>query len=400
MFESFCFRNLVLWQTGCMHRTENPGNKVRFLGAPHLQIKKIMKNLYNKKIIDANHVFDNRFMETKALYVYYFDMLPSIDFINGIDGEKAFAAFRKKFAALISYVHTYRWYKRQNKKFQFDRTVMILNNNFLVEFESGYCEILHDNKQGAFVNEAAALVLRYQERKKRQPSEINLIVQNSGLELKAMEIKKTKLDLDLYYEDDFREVDTVIQKRLKQKNDKGIVLLHGLPGTGKTTYLRYLIGKIRKRVLFLSPNVAGNLMNPDFIDMLIDNPNTVLIIEDAENIIMDRRTGNDSSVSNLLNISDGLLADFLNVQLICTFNSPLTTVDNALTRKGRLIAKYEFGKLSVAKSQKLSSHFGFKNAIMRPMTLAEIANQHEKQFETKQLQVIGFRRAEIIEINA
>ena len=105
-----------------------------------------------------------------------------------------------------------------------------------------------------------------------------------------MEIKKTKLDLNLFYEDDFKEVDDVIQKRLKQKNDKGIVLLHGLPGTGKTTYLRYLIGKIKKRVLFLSPNVAGNLMNPDFIDLLIDNPNTVLIIEDAENIIMDRRT--------------------------------------------------------------------------------------------------------------
>ncbi len=33
--------------------------------------------------------------------------------------------------------------------------------------------------------------------------------------------------------------------------------------------------------MFLSPTVAGNLMNPDFIEMLIDNPNTVVIIEDA-----------------------------------------------------------------------------------------------------------------------
>ena len=58
----------------------------------------------------------------------------------------------------------------------------------------------------------------------------------------------------------------MIRTRLSQKNDKGIVLLHGLPGTGKTTYLRYLIGKIKKRVLFVSPSVAGNLMNPDFIE--------------------------------------------------------------------------------------------------------------------------------------
>ena len=99
-------------------------------------------------------------------------------------------------------------------------------------------------------------------------------------------------------------------------------------------------------------------MNPDFMDLLIDNPNSILIIEDAENIIMDRRISNDSSVSNLLNISDGLLADFLSVQLVCTFNHPVSMVDSALMRKGRLIAKYEFGKLGVAKAQKLSRHLG------------------------------------------
>lgn len=164
-----------------------------------------------------------------------------------------------------------------------------------------------------------------------------------------MEIKRTKLNLDLYYEDDFKEVDEIIRKRLNKNNDKGVVLLHGLPGTGKTTYLRYLIGKIKKRVLFLSPNIAENLMNPDLIQLLIDNPNSVLIIEDAENVIMDRRSNNSSSVSNLLNISDGLLSDILNTQLICTFNSSLTLIDSALTRKGRLIAKYEFGKLGVKK---------------------------------------------------
>ncbi len=210
-----------------------------------------------------------------------------------------------------------------------------------------------------------------------------------------MEIKRTRLDLDLFYGEEFKETDELIRKRLSKKNDKGIVLLHGLPGAGKTTYLRYLIGKIKKRVLFLSPSVAGNLMNPDFIDLLVNNPNTVMIIEDAENIIMDRKLSSDSSVSNLLNISDGLLADFLNVQLICTFNNSLTMIDSALMRKGRLIAKHEFGKLNVAQSQRLSDHLGFSTVITRPMTVAEIANQHEKQHETTRMEVIGFRRQKI-----
>lgn len=376
-------------------RIPNPEMEVRILQPV---LKNIMDNLHNRKVIDANHVFDNRFMETKALYLYHFETFPDINFINRIDGEKAFIAFNKKFDPQILGVHKYRWYKHEAKRFQFDRTVIILNNHCLVEFDCDYCEILHNGKEDDFVIEVTAFLMNFKERKKHKPSEINLIVRdNAGLELQTMEIKKTKLDLTLFYEDDFKEVNELIQKRLKQKNDKGIVLLHGLPGTGKTTYLRYLIGKIKKRVLFLSPNVAANLMNPDFIDLLIDNPNTVLIIEDAENILMDRNFSNDSSVSNLLNISDGLLADFLNVQLICTFNSSLTMVDNALVRKGRLIAKYEFGKLTVNKSQKLSDHLGFKNVITKPLTVAEISNQSDKEFETKQVKVCGFRREVVME---
>jgi hypothetical protein len=352
-----------------------------------------MDNINNQKMMDANSVFAERFLKSKSLYLYQFNTLPSIHFISNIDGEKAYKAFKEAFADLIVSEYQYRWFKEKKKRYQFDETYFILSNNCMVEVKD-YCEILHDGKQGAFIEKCTTLMQSFKERKKKEPLEVNLIVKGSyGLELKSMDIRKKKLDINLFYEDDFKEVDAIIQKRLNQKKDKGIVLLHGLPGTGKTTYLRYLIGKIKKRVLFLSPNIAANLLDPEFIDLLIDNPNTVVIIEDAENIIMDRRTSGSCSVSNLLNISDGLLADFLNVQLICTFNSALTLVDNALMRKGRLIAKYEFGKLSVVKAQQLSDHLGFNLKINKPMTVAEISNQDEKEFATKKVEIIGFRTA-------
>ena len=60
-----------------------------------------MENLNNNKIIDANQVFDNRFMETKTLYLYHFQTLPNVNFINRIDGEKAFEAFPEKLAHLL-----------------------------------------------------------------------------------------------------------------------------------------------------------------------------------------------------------------------------------------------------------------------------------------------------------
>ncbi len=352
-----------------------------------------MENLFTQKVINANYVFDDHFLDARVLYLYCFNQLPNVNFISRIDGEKLFRALKEKYGAQIKNICQYQWYKRPGNEFQFDRTILVLEGNCLIELDNNYCTVLHDGLSTELVTSISTLSSQFRERQRREPREINLIVQGRNrLELKAMEIKRTKLDIDLFYEDDFRETDEIIRQRLSKKNDKGIVLLHGLPGTGKTTYLRYLIGKIKKRVLFLSPGVAGNLMDPEFIQMLVNNPNTVVVIEDAENIIMDRRHNAGSAVSNLLNISDGLLADFLNVQLICTFNNSLTLVDSALMRKGRLIAKYEFGKLSVSKAQRLSSHLGLNTVIDRPMTIAEIANPHEKEQPAGRVEVIGFRR--------
>jgi hypothetical protein len=352
-----------------------------------------MDTQYTTKIVDAGELFDDYYISAKTLYLQRFNQLPDESYIGPIDGEKAFTAFKAKFGEKISRIYKYRWFNNRKKQYAFGRTIVIMQQKCVLEFDGGYCDIFHDEDQLDFIEAVTALIGTFKERQKREPLEINLVVRsNSGLRLREMEIKRTKLNLDLFYGKDFKETDDLIRKRLNKSNDKGIVLLHGLPGAGKTTYLRYLIGKIRKRVLFLSPSVANNLMDPDFISLLVNNPNTVMIIEDAENIIMDRRHSPGSSVSNLLNISDGLLADVLNVQLVCTFNNSLTLIDSALLRKGRLIAKYEFGKLGIAQSQKLSDHFGFETVITRPMTVAEITNQHEKQQETNETRLIGFGR--------
>jgi hypothetical protein len=359
-----------------------------------------MDNLYNQKVLDINNVFDNTLLDGKSFYAYLFNTVPNVHYTGGVDGEKACKAIIAKYGADVVRTHQYTWFKNKRNMQKFYNTFLVFKNDCAIEFGGTFCYIFYKAAEEAFAKEAAGLICKFKEKQKRAAREISIIVRGSdGLELKEMEIKKAKLNIDLFYEDDFKPVDATIQARLNKKNDKGIVLLHGLPGTGKTTYLRYLAAKLKKRVLFLSPNVAGNLMNPDFIDMLIENPNTVLIIEDAENIIIDRRSSGNSSVSNLLNISDGLLSDFLNVQLVCTFNSPLTLVDEALMRKGRLIARYEFGRLSIAKAQKLSDHLKFDRIITRPMTVAEIANQHEQTFETKKVNVIGFRREEMEVLN-
>jgi energy-coupling factor transporter ATP-binding protein EcfA2 len=289
----------------------------------------------------------------------------------------------------------YNWSKNE---IEYDKTIFILNHKMMINLSYDDVIIYYQNSQYEKVKAMIDEFKNHKAESKEEDYEINIISLNgNSLELKTINITPTELDLDLYYNDDFKAVDATIKERLSKEKDKGIVLLHGLPGTGKTTYLRHLIGSLKKKVMFVSPSVASNLMNPEFMDLLIDNPNSVLVIEDAENIIMDRRFSSQSSVSNLLNISDGLLSDCLNVQIICTFNSELSFVDSALMRKGRLIAKYEFGKLDVTKANKLSNHLGLLNKITKPMTLAEITNPDDNHYEAKQHTVIGFRREMVLE---
>ena len=141
--------------------------------------------------------------------------------------------------------------------------------------------------------------------------------------------------------------------------------------------------------------MAKEISSPDFLPFLMQYPDSILIIEDAENIIMDRRYSQGPGVSNLLNISDGLLSDCLNVQVICTFNSALNTVDSALLRKGRLIARYEFGALTIEKANKLSASLGQIERFFRPVTLAEIMNPGTKSDWVQPVRVIGFRPASL-----
>ncbi|TDX01306.1 AAA family ATPase [Dinghuibacter silviterrae] len=355
-----------------------------------------MNNTATGKATGAPYVFDNWFVDERRVYYSYFDTIPSICDIYQLKGEKLYQAIREEFPHLLLHEFQYRDYVHKGKKLDFGKTLLVFANRCVLVCGETYCNILHDGGQPEFMDKVMALAHVHKGRTQRKPLEINLISQGrSGFELKGMEVKRTKLDVDLFYEDDFKEVDELIRKRLNRKKDKGIVLLHGLPGTGKTSYLRYLVGKIRKPVLFLSPTIAANLMDPGFIDLLVDNPDSVVIIEDAENIIMDRKANQSSAVSNLLNISDGLLSDFLNVQLICTFNSELTWIDAALLRKGRLIAQYEFGRLGVAKAQRLSDHLGFGRTITKPMTLAEIGQPHDTPRKEKNNIITGFRREAI-----
>ena len=337
----------------------------------------------------------NSYLNEFTLFIAHFNSIPNFIHEVDIDCRKARIWFSENYELDIKDSYYNKKYFNESKKVEMDDVFYFLYDDLIVDFDTNnsIVRFLFRKTELTKVEEIISGIHKFKRRfQKRKPSITLLVDGPIGIRTQLLEITRPKLRLEDNYNDDFKEIHQTILKRLSSKNDKGLVLLHGRPGTGKTSYIRYLVSSVKKRVIFLPPNMASAITNPGLISILIDNSNSIFVIEDAENIIVDREKDGSSPVSALLNISDGLLADCLNIQIICSFNTDISKIDSALMRKGRLIAKYEFKELETEKAQQLSNKLGFETSINKPMTLTSIYNQEEKDFQyTRRSNPIGFQ---------
>lgn len=191
--------------------------------------------------------------------------------------------------------------------------------------------------------------------------------------------KMKMLHMNLHYGDGFDDFHKKLYNKIKNPG-KGLVLLHGIPGTGKTYFIRYLLkmlGKTNKNILYFPPTMVSTITDPGFLSFIAEwsseSDNNMLLIEDAEPLLESRQSGRNIGITNLLNLSDGILNDIYKIQVVATFNTELSNIDEALLRPERLIARKEFGKLSIENSKKLIDYLKIKNYdVNKEMTLAEI----------------------------
>jgi len=325
--------------------------------------------------------YSNTYLNFFRFYSVYFQKVPNFIGEKNIDAWEANNWFVDEYDKDIQDYYFTRLYGSGDKS-PYD-LYYILKNDVLVNIDMRLSKVRILFKDTAFSEiEELAEKFRKFKRVKDKKSLIYIIQQtDGGLSTSPFEIKPTAFQLQENYNEDLLPVHEIILKRLNQKNDKGLLILHGKPGTGKTHYIRHLISLLTKQVIFLPPNMAQSLTLPSMMPFLLENPNTILVIEDAELVVQSRDQNGGSAVSALLNLTDGILADCLNIQIICTFNTDISMIDKALLRKGRLIAQYEFRELELEKAKMLAQSLGFSQAIEKPITLSEIYNLDEMDFE-------------------
>jgi len=321
---------------------------------------------------------------------------PKIITYLDVDGIKAIEAICKAFEVDMKYSISHTMINSKKDKRHLESIIIQVTDKIMLSHvrHNEDIMVLHtDDAPIADLHKIDELASRFA--KERSRHRLNILVfemELGGFHLNEFKLPEINFEIEKHYNDDFLPINNIILQRLSDDKGKGIVLLHGAPGTGKTSYIRHLVNKINKKLIYIPSNLARRLGDPDFLPFLQDQKNSVLIIEDAEDILKERTAGDNGTMANLLNLGDGLLSDCLNIQIICTFNAPLTRIDKALLRKGRVIASYEFKPLTIEKSNALLKSLDSDIITTKEMTLAEVFYEKDRDFLREEGVGMGFGR--------
>jgi hypothetical protein len=231
-----------------------------------------------------------------------------------------------------------------------------------------------------------------------------LVPSTSGVSKYAIGLGAIPLEKSNYRPEVLTAYDRIV-KDLNSPDPFGrLAILSGPTGTGKTYLIRALMGELPNIVFLLLPsNMTASLSGPEILSALIDaseetnctceecveksdstlddlkaffeskdmvpypTPSNskhskkrtiALVIEDADECLSNRASDNISAISAVLNLSDGIIGNCLDLRIICTTNQEIENIDTALLRSGRLSEHIEVGLLDVEQAKAVYQRIG------------------------------------------
>lgn len=212
-----------------------------------------------------------------------------------------------------------------------------------------------------------------------------LSLTSTGLEIEPISIDCDFDNFDLYFNSKTVKSLNKSIKKIK-KSDRGLVILSGERGVGKTSSIKYIADNLDRIVVFI-PNslIEHTINNSDFRKFLRKYTKPVLILDDCEMIFNDYFSKSNMIVNNLLQIVDGLIYD--DVTIITIFNiDDDSEIDHTLLDCNNLIESIEFDYLSSEEAEELSKHIGSSKKFKSDVKMIDVV----KKRNTNKDKHIGF----------
>jgi hypothetical protein len=175
------------------------------------------------------------------------------------------------------------------------------------------------------------------------------------------------------------------------ESDANILILLGEPGTGKTTFIRELIVSNGLDAMI---TYEESLMNSDrlYIDLICNDDQDILILEDADTLLLSRESDGNKVMSKLLNISDGLMKN--KKKIVFTANlkyGSMAKTDHALVRPGRCFGVMDFRALTYQEAVAAADAMGLKvPEDMNKSDMITLAQLTNPDYVNPEVQKVGF----------
>jgi putative ribosome biogenesis GTPase RsgA len=214
-----------------------------------------------------------------------------------------------------------------------------------------------------------------------------IILTQWGLEIEPVVSSIETDGIDEYYNSEtFKSINKLI-KSIK-KSDKGLGIIYGQRGLGKTTMINYLSSKLDRIVIFI-PNsmIDHTINNPEFRKFLKRYDKPILILDDCELFLGDNWGRSNLTTSNLLQMVDGFLSESINCNIVTIFNVDSEDfIDESLIDCNNLHDVIEFKNLTPEEATGLSKSLGFNKKYKSKSKLIDVL----KKRNSNETQDIGF----------
>lgn len=168
-------------------------------------------------------------------------------------------------------------------------------------------------------------------------------------------------EVEINYNDFVKNAYLGSMERLKNPASGRIMVWHGPPGTGKTWAIRAMMDLLRETFEFhyiVDPEVFFNAEPAYMLQVLMggnrygdDKKKRLFILEDTGELLRaDAKDRTGQGLSRLLNFTDGLIGQGLEIYVLITTNEPIKEIHPAVIRHGRCLSVIEFNKLTATEA--------------------------------------------------
>lgn len=210
----------------------------------------------------------------------------------------------------------------------------------------------------------------------------------NGFDLEYLDRNENFEDIEYYYEEEILKKVKKTIKKIKQEK-KGLTIISGERGCGKTNLLSYISSKVKKNCIYIPSNlVETSVSSTDFIKFAKQNiSSSVMLIDDLELYLSKIYSKSNLFTNNLLQIVDGLQSDSLNIHIIVSVNCSISEIDKTLLESNNITEIIEIGKLSESKIEELNDFLGKKNKIKSNLKLSDVLKGGYSKNDTE----LGFK---------